>query len=119
MNVENLKENAVDIIPDEVIQDPKETEITSTDEKVSELTEEQREIQEKFLRSAFCKRWKYIFDVIYDRMTRHNLTIEDLQKEVDEKKSPFTKMQRQFVKGFKSDFLEQCVTDLYKSQRYL
>lgn len=96
MNVEELKERAEDIQPIE------SEEVSTTDE----LTPEEREQQEQFLLAMCRKQFKSILRAIKERMDK-GLTLEEISQEIEEKRSPLSANQRQFVQGFKTDFIEK------------
>ena len=96
MNVEELKERAEDIQPIE------NKEVSTT----KELTPEEREQQEQFLLAMCRKQFKSILRAIKERMNK-GLTLEEISQEIEEKRSPLSANQRQFVKSFKADFIEK------------
>ena len=96
MNVEELKERAEDIQPIE------NEEVSTT----KELTPEEREQQEQFLLAMCRKQFKSILRAIKERMSK-GLTLEEISQEIEEKRSPLSANQRQFIKGFKADFIEK------------
>jgi hypothetical protein len=96
MNIDNLKEKAEDI-------QPVENEEVSTTE---ELTPEQKEQQEQFLLAMCRKRFKSILRAIKDRINK-GLTLEEILQEIEEKRSPLSANQRQFVQGFKLEFIKK------------
>ena len=96
MNVEELKSRAEDI-------QPVENEEVSTTE---ELTPEQREQQEQFLLAMCRKQFKSILRAIKERMDK-GFTLTEIWQEIEEKRSPLSANQRQFVKRFKLEFIEK------------
>jgi hypothetical protein len=96
VNVEELKNKAEDI-------QPIENEEVSTTE---ELTPEQQEQQEQFLLAMCRKQFKSILRAIKERMNK-GLTLEEILHEIEEKRSPLSANQRQFVQGFKLEFIEK------------
>lgn len=96
MNVDKLKEQAEDI-------QPIENEEVSTTE---ELTPEQKEQQEQFLLAMCRKHFKSTLRVLKDRMNK-GLTLEEILREIEEKRSPLSANQRQFVQGFKLEFIKK------------
>ncbi len=96
MNIDELKEKAEDI-------QPTENEEVSTTE---ELTPEQKEQQEQFLLAMCRKRFKSILRAIKDRINK-DLTLEEILQEIEEKRSPLSANQRQFVQGFKLEFIKK------------
>ena len=96
MNVEELKEKAEDI-------QPVENEEVSTTE---ELTPEQKKQQEQFLLAMCRKQFKSILSALKHRMDK-GLTLEEILQEIEEKRSPLSANQRQFVQGFKLEFIEK------------
>jgi type I restriction-modification system DNA methylase subunit len=96
MNVDKLKEQAEDI-------QPIENEEVSTTE---ELTPEQKEQQEQFLLTMCRKHFKSTLRALKDRMNK-GLTLEEILQEIEEKRSPLSANQRQFVQGFKLEFIKK------------
>ena len=96
MNIDKLKEQAEDI-------QPIENEEVSTTE---ELTPEQKEQQEQFLLAMCRKRFKSILRAIKDRINK-GITLEEILREIEEKRSPLSANQRQFVQGFKLEFIKK------------
>lgn len=96
MNVEELKERAEDI-------QPIENEEVSTTE---ELTPEEREQQEQFFLTMCRKQFKSILRAIKERMDK-GFTLTEIWQEIEEKRSPLSANQRQFVQGFKLEFIEK------------
>ena len=96
MNVEELKNKTEDI-------QPIENEEVSTTE---ELTPEQKEQQEQFFLAMCRKQFKSILRAIKERMDK-GLTLEEISQEIEEKRSPLSANQRQFVQGFKLEFIEK------------
>lgn len=96
MNIDNLKEKAEDIQPIE------NEEISTTEE----LTPEQKEQQEQFLLGMCRKRFKSILSALKLRMNK-GLTLEEILQEIEEKRSPLSANQRQFVQGFKLEFIKK------------
>lgn len=96
MEIKKLKEQAEDI-------QPVENEKVSTTE---ELTPEEREQQEQFLLALCRKQFKSILKALKERMNK-GLTLEEILQEIEEKRSPLSANQRQFVQGFKLEFIEK------------
>lgn len=96
MEIKKLKEQAEDI-------QPVENEEVSTTE---ELTPEQKEQQEQFLLAMCRKQFKSILRAIKERINK-GLTLEEILQEIEEKRSPLSANQRQFVQGFKLEFIEK------------
>lgn len=96
MEIEKLKEQAEDI-------QPIENEEVSTTE---ELTPEQKEQQEQFFLAMCRKQFKSILKALKDRMDK-GFTLVEIWQEIEEKRSPLSANQRQFVKGFKLEFIEK------------
>ena len=94
--IEDLKEIAEDV-------QPIENEEVSTTE---ELTPEQKEQQEQLLLSMYRKRFKSILKALKDRMNK-GFTLEEILREIEEKRSPLSANQRQFVQGFKLEFIKK------------
>lgn len=97
MNIDDLKEKAEDI-------QPIENEEVSTIEE--ELTPEQKEQQEQFLILMCRKRFKSILSALKLRMNK-GLTLEEILQEIEEKRSPLSANQRQFVQGFELEFIKK------------
>ena len=95
-NTEGLKEIAEDIQPIE------NEEISTTEE----LTPEQKEQQEQFLLAMCRKRFKSILNAIKGRMDK-GFTLEEILQEIEEKRSPLSANQRQFIQGFKLEFIKK------------
>ena len=96
MKIDELKERAEDI-------QPIENEEVSTTE---ELTPEQKEQQEQLLLAMCRKRFKSILRALKDRMNK-GITLDEILREIEEKRSPLSANQRQFVQGFKLEFIEK------------
>ena len=96
MNVEELKNKAEDI-------QPVENEEVSTTE---ELTPEQKEQQEQFFLAMCRKQFKSILRAVKERMDK-GFTLTEIWQEIEEKRSPLSANQRQFVQGFKLEFIEK------------
>ena len=96
MNVEELKERTEDV-------QPIENEEVSTTE---ELTPEEREQQEQFFLAMCRKQFKSILKAIKERMDK-GFTLAEIWQEIEEKRSPLSANQRQFVQGFKLEFIEK------------
>jgi hypothetical protein len=96
MNVEELRNKAEDI-------QPIENEEVSTTE---ELTPEQKEQQEQFFLAMCRKQFKSILRAVKERMDK-GFTLAEIWQEIEEKRSPLSANQRQFVQGFKLEFIEK------------
>lgn len=96
MEIEKLKEQAEDI-------QPIENEEVSTTE---ELTPEQKEQQEQFFLAMCRKQFKSILRAVKERMDK-GFTLAEIWQEIEEKRSPLSANQRQFVQGFKLEFIEK------------
>lgn len=96
MNVEELKNRAEDI------QLVENEEVSTTEE----FTPEQKGQQEQFLLAMCRKQFKSILRALKERMNK-GLTLEDILQEIEEKRSPLSANQRQFVQGFKLEFIEK------------
>ena len=94
--IEDLKEVAEDI-------QPIENEEVSTTE---ELTPEQKEQQEQFLLALCRKQFKSILKALKDRIDK-GITLEEILQEIEEKRSTLSANQRQFVQGFKLEFIKK------------
>lgn len=101
------------------IEDTGYAEVIENTDTEPVLTEEEKKEQEKMFRGMFARRWKWALQHIYDRMKRYNKTIDDLKKEIEAKISPFSVSERILIMSFESDFLDQCITDLFKGPRAL
>jgi hypothetical protein len=110
MNIDDLKSKAEDVTPleKEIIEKAEEKELTS----------EQKEIQEKFFRSAVVKRYKVALKNLYYVMSRRKNTIADVKQLILDKTKtlPFTASQREFIIGFKDEFLVACLKDIYNEK---
>lgn len=96
MEISKLKEQAEDI-------QPIENEEVSTAE---ELTSEQKEQQEQFLLAMCRKQFKSILRALKDRIDK-GITLEEILQEIEEKRSTLSANQRQFVQGFKLEFIKK------------
>lgn len=96
MNVEELKERAEDVQPIE------NEEVSMT----KELTPEEQEQQEQFLLAMCRKQFKSILRAIKERVDK-GFTLAEILQEIEEKRSPLSANQRQFVQGFKLEFIEK------------
>lgn len=96
MEIEKLKEQAEDI-------QPIENEEVSTTE---ELTPEQKDQQEQFFLAMCRKQFKSILRAVKERMDK-GFTLTEIWQEIEEKRSPLSANQRQFVQGFKLEFIEK------------
>ena len=96
MNVEELRNKAEDI-------QPVENEEVSTTE---ELTPEQKEQQEQFLLAMCRKQFKSILKALKERIDK-GITLEEILQEIEEKRSTLSANQRQFVQGFKLEFIKK------------
>lgn len=96
MEISKLKEQAEDI-------QPIENEEVSTTE---ELTPEQKEQQEQFLLAMCRKQFKSILRALKDRIDK-GITLEEILQEIEEKRSTLSANQRQFVQGFKLEFIKK------------
>ena len=47
-------------------------------------------------------------------MKKYKISLEEVKKEIDDKTSKLTKSRRDFVIGFKIDFIQQLLDDMYK-----
>lgn len=88
METDKLKEQAEDIEP------------------IEELTQEQKEQQEQFLLAIVRKQYKSILSALKARMDK-GITLEQISQEIEEKRSPLSANQRQFVQGFKLEFIKK------------
>jgi len=102
MNIDELKAKAEDV------QEVKEP----------ELTEEQKQQYEKFMRSAIVRKYKLALRNLYQVMSKRQCTIADVKELINNKTKtlPFTASQRQFVIGFKDEFLVACLKDLFNEK---
>lgn len=65
---------------------------------------------ENFIMKTFCKKNQNIFRLMNDRMKDKEMSISDLKNEIEAKKSPFSANVRTFIKAFKTEFLEKCLS---------
>ena len=117
MKIDNLPETEVTV---EAIPDPRDTEITLIDpEQTSnkETSDEEKERIEKFMRSAFIRKNVFTLKQINNRCIKNNLTLEDLRNEIENKKSPLSRMQRDFLCTYKLDFIQECIIDIKKKKK--
>lgn len=96
MNIDQLKEKAEDIQPVE------NEEVLTTEE----LTPEQQKQQEEFLLVMCRKRFKSILKALKIRLSK-GFTLEEILQEIEEKRSPLSANQRQFVREFKLEFIKK------------
>lgn len=110
MKIEDLQPGTEDISPleEEIIEKAEE----------QELTPEQKEMQEKFFRSAIVKRYKEAIKNLYYTMRRRGNSIADVKQLIIDKTKtlPFTASQREFIMSFKDEFLISCLKDVFKSK---
>ena len=117
MKIDNLPETEVTV---EAIPDPRDTEITLIDpEQTSnkETSDEEQERIEKFMRSACIRKNVFTLKQINNRCIKNNLTLEDLRNEIENKKSPLSRMQRDFLCTYKLDFIQECIIDMIDAQK--
>lgn len=82
-------------------------------DKLSEVKDETLDPEmEKFFRSAFIRTNGFILKQISQRMKEECMTLEDLRQEIITKKSPLSKMQRDFILSYKLDFINDCLEDM-------
>lgn len=103
MKIDNLKENSNEVI----------------NEEIPELTEEQKELQEKFLRSGIIHKWHYHLRMIHDYMIKHKIKLEEVKEEIQNKKCKLNTTQRDLIMMFTLEFLNQLLQDMYKGGTYL
>lgn len=117
MKIDNLPETEVTV---KAIPDPRDTEISLIDtEQTSdkETSDEEKERIEKFMRSAFIRKNVFTLKQINNRCIKNNLTLEDLRNEIENKKSPLSRMQRDFLYTYKLDFIQECIIDMIDAQK--
>lgn len=117
MKIDNLPETEVTV---KAIPDPRDTEISLIDtEQTSdkETSDEEKERIEKFMRSAFIRKNVFTLKQINNRCIKNNLTLEDLRNEIENKKSPLSRMQRDFLCTYKLDFIQECIIDMIDAQK--
>ena len=117
MKIDNLPETEVTV---EAIPDPRDTEISLIDtEQTSdkETSDEEKKRIEKFMRSAFIRKNVFTLKQINNRCIKNNLTLEDLRNEIENKKSPLSRMQRDFLCTYKLDFIQECIIDMIDAQK--
>ena len=90
-------------------------ELNKKSEQVEELTPEQKEAQEKFFRSVVIKRFKSTLKAVKSKMDQ-GITLEEIVREIEEKRSSLSSAQRNFMLGFKLDFIEKLIID-YENMR--
>lgn len=100
MNVNDLKKNAEDIQPieNEQIQRTEETSI------------EQDEEMNKFMLGLTKNRFKSVLRALKVRMDK-GITLEEIIREIEEKRSPLSANQRLFVQSFKPEFIQQLLNN--------
>lgn len=81
-------------------------------ETQEETAEEKQEKVDKFLRSAVIHKHKTILQDIYSYIHKNNLNLEQLKKEIEEKKCRLTASRREFIVSFKLDFIQQLFDDI-------
>ena len=89
------------------------TEVENSEEK-KELTPEQKELQEKIMRGVVVSKFKTSLQDINFYMKKYKISLEEVKKEIDDKTSKLTKSRRDFVIGFKIEFIQQLLDDMYK-----
>lgn len=106
MNIDDLKSQAEDV------------EAIPIEQEEPQLTPEQKEIQEKFFRSAVLRKYKLALNNLYQVMKKRNISIADIKQLITDKTKwlPFTASQRAFILGFKDEFLVQLLKDLYNEK---
>ena len=108
-----------DITPIEEVIDSRDsiiTEVPGEKEEVSEepeLTEEQKKQQESFMRGMVISRYRATLRDIYIYMKEKGKTLDDIRKEILEKKCYLTTSHRDFIMSFKLDFIQQLLDDMY------
>lgn len=100
MNINDLKRNAEDIQPieNEQIQRTEETSI------------EQNEEMNKFILELTKNRFKSVLRALKVRMNK-GITLEEIIREIEEKRSSLSANQRLFVQSFKPEFIQQLLND--------
>ena len=100
MNINNLKRNAEDIQPieNEQIQRTEETSI------------EQNEEMNKFMLELTKNRFKSVLRALKVRMNK-GITLEEIIREIEEKRSSLSANQRLFVQSFKPEFIQQLLNN--------
>lgn len=107
MNIDDLKSKAEDVeaVPVEQQEEP-------------QLTPEQKEMQEKFFRSAVVRRYKPALKNLFEVMKKRHCTIDGVKQLIlaKTKTLPFSASQREFVLNFKDEFLVTCLKDVYNQK---
>ena len=108
MNIDDLKQRAEDVEATPVEQ-----------QEEPQLTPEQKEMQDKFLRGAIVHRYKQALKNLYEVLKKRHCTISDVKQLILEKTKtlPFTASQRNFIIYFKDEFLIECLKDLYNEKQ--
>ena len=103
MKIDDLKSQAEDV------------EAIPIEQEEPQLTPEQKEMQEKFFRSAVLRKYKLALNNLYQVMKKRHVSINDIKELIKQKTKtlPFTASQRAFILGFKDEFLVQLLKDLY------
>lgn len=107
MNIDDLKSKAEDVeaVPVEQKEEP-------------QLTSEQKELQEKFFRSAIVRKYNLALRSLYHVMVKKKITIAGVKQLILDKTRtlPFSASQRNFILGFKDEFLVQLLKDIYNEK---
>lgn len=100
MNMSDLKRNAenIQLIENEQIQGTEETSI------------EQNEEMNKFMLGLTKNRFKLVLRALKVRMNK-GITLEEMIREVEEKRSSLSANQRLFIQSFKPEFIQQLLND--------
>lgn len=85
-------------------------------EEVKELTPEEKEMNDKFMRSIVIGKFRTTLQDIYSYMKKKKVSLEEIKQEVENKTSNLTASRREFIIGFKLDFIQQLLDDMYKSK---
>lgn len=106
MKIDDLKTQAEDI------------EAIPVEQEEPQLTPEQKEMQEKFFRSALVRKYKQALKNLYQVMKKRNISIADIKQLIINKTKtlPFTASQREFIMYFKDEFLIQLLKDMYNEK---
>lgn len=83
------------------------------EEQMPELTPEQQAAQEKFFRGFVIKKNAYHLRSIFNYLHGRKITLQDILEEINQKKCGLSALQRDFMRAFKLDFIDQLLLDMY------
>lgn len=75
--------------------------------KIEEAKKKAKEIAEEMVKKQF----RTPFIQVYNEVTFNNKTVEDVIEEVNQKKSPMTKVARDYVLNFETERIKQWIED--------